>query len=58
MVDGVIGVLGQPALRLVEQQGQEAEPENVTILLQLMGEPTVRDQVMSQKIVMQTPAKV
>ena len=57
MVAGVFGVNGLVAPRLVEQ-GQEAEPENVTTQLQLMGEKTVRDQVMTQEIVTQPPAKV
>ena len=42
MVAGVFGVNGLVAPRLVEP-GQEAEPENVTTQLQLMGEKTVRD---------------
>ena len=50
MVAGVSGVHGQAAPRHVEQ-GQEAEIDNVTTLLQLMGEKTVRDQTMNQEIV-------
>ena len=42
MVAGVFGVNGLVAPRPVEQ-GQEAEPENVTTQHQLMGEKTVRD---------------
>ena len=42
MVAGVFGVNGLVAPRSVEQR-QEAEPENVTTQLQLMGEKTVRD---------------
>ena len=57
MEAGVSGVHGQVAPRHVEQE-QEAELEHVTTLLQLMGEMIVRDQVMSQEIVMQIPAKV
>ena len=57
MVAGVFGVNGLVAPRLVEQ-GQEAEPENVTTQLQLMGENTVRDQIMSQMIVTQTLVQV
>ena len=57
MVAGLTGAHGPAALRHVEQE-QEAEPEHVTTLLQLMGEMIVRDQVMSQEIVIQTPAKV
>ena len=53
MVDGVSGVHGQAAPRHVEQ-GQKAEPGHVTTLLQLMGEKTVRDQIMGLKIVTQT----
>ena len=57
MVAGVSGVHGPAAPRHVDQ-GLEAEPEHVTTLLQLMGEKTVRDQIMTQEIVTQTPAKV
>ena len=57
MVAGVSGVHGRAVLRYVEQ-GQKAEPEHVTTQLQIMEEMTVRGQVMSQEIVMQTPAKV
>ena len=42
MVAGVTGAHGQAAPRHVEQE-QEAEPEHVTIQLQLMGEQIVRD---------------
>ena len=42
MVAGVFGVNGLVVPRLVEQ-GQEAEPENVTTQLQPMGEKTARD---------------
>ena len=42
MVAGVIGVHGSAALRHVEQ-GQKADPENVTTQLQLMREKAVRD---------------
>ena len=52
MVAGVSGVHG-PAVPSLVEQGQEAEPENVTTQLQLMGEKTVWDQVMSQRIVTQ-----
>ena len=55
MVAGVTGAHGQAAPRHVEQE-QEAEPEHVTTQPQLMGEPTVRDQVMSRKSVTRTSA--
>ena len=48
MVAGVTGAHGQAAPRHVEQE-QEADPEHVTIQLQLMVEQIVRDQVMSQE---------
>ena len=57
MVAGVSGVHGQAAPRHVKQ-GQEAETDNVTTLLQLMGEKTVRDQIMNQEIATQTPVQV
>ena len=53
MVAGVFGVNGLAVPSLVEQ-GQEADSENVTTQLQLMGEKTVWDQVMSQRIVTET----
>ena len=57
MVAGVSGVHG-PAAQSHVEQGQEADPENVTTQLQLMGEKIVRDQVMSQRIVTQTLVQV
>ena len=57
MVAGLTGAHGPAALRHVEQE-QEAELEHVTTLLQLMGEETVRDQIMNQEIATQTPVQV
>ena len=47
------GVHGQAAPRHVDQ-GQESEPEDATTQLQLKGDKTVRDQVVSQESVTQT----
>ena len=57
MVVGVTGVHGEVAPRLVEQE-QEADPEHVTIQLQLMVEKAVMDQIMRQNIVINTNAQV
>ena len=57
MVAGVSGVHGSTAPSHVTQ-GQEADPENVTTQLQLMGVKTVWDQDLSQRIVTQTLVQV